>query len=366
MKFKVGIAGMNRGKRFLNEFKRHKNIEIVAVMDVNEKVLRKFKNENEDAVKYYFTDYEDLLDSDIDIVVIASPMQFHAKQSIMALERDIHVLCEVTAAMTLKECKTLLKASKRSKATYMMAENYCYIPENICINNMVKEGLFGDIYYAEGEYIHNAQHLHHDKKGNPTWRKKYQVGRPGVTYGTHSLGPVQQWFGERIVSINCVGSGPSRYKGYKYDDTTTMLCKTESGALINIRLDMMSLRPHNMRFYSLQGTKGCYEAPKSKKDDHKIWLKGYSKGTQNWMPLSAFYSTFLAKECTNLPMTLNDSNHWGSDYLMINDYLHAIAENKVPKMDIYQSLELTIPCILSEKSITTGGKRIEVPDVRKW
>ena len=33
---------------------------------------------------------------------------------------------------------------------YMMAENYCYIPENQIIENMVRQGLFGEVYFGEG------------------------------------------------------------------------------------------------------------------------------------------------------------------------------------------------------------------------
>ena len=37
-----------------------------------------------------------MLDSGlIDVVFIATPMEFHAAQTIQALRRDIHVLCEV-------------------------------------------------------------------------------------------------------------------------------------------------------------------------------------------------------------------------------------------------------------------------------
>lgn|GEM_PF-4335041 len=38
-----------------------------------------------------------------------------------------------------------------------------------------------------------------------------------------------------------------------------MLASTEQDALIRIRVDMLSNRPHAMRNYSLQGTKDCCE-----------------------------------------------------------------------------------------------------------
>src|SRR5699024_8425795 len=176
MKLKVGITGGKRGKRFYDEFSKSKHVEVVSVMDTDHEILEEFKKER--PVDHVVTEYKSLLDSGIDIVAIASPMQFHAEQAIQALDRDIHVLSEVTAAVTLEESRELLKAVNRSNAKYMLAENYCYIPENICIYNMVRAGLFGDIYYGEGEYLHNVHDLHYDRDGNETWRKKMQVGRP--------------------------------------------------------------------------------------------------------------------------------------------------------------------------------------------
>jgi predicted dehydrogenase len=45
--------------------------------------------------------------SKIDAVVIGTPMHLHASQSIEALKRNIHVLSEVTAGVSIDECKAL-------------------------------------------------------------------------------------------------------------------------------------------------------------------------------------------------------------------------------------------------------------------
>src|SRR5690625_4430427 len=135
MTLKVGIAGGKRGKKFYDEFIKSNQIEVTSIMDPDEDILKKFQETAK--VKHVVKDYDELLNTGIDIVVIASPMQFHAEQAIKALDQDIHVLSEVTAAVTLEESRKLLEAAKRSKAKYMLAENYCFIPENICITNMV-------------------------------------------------------------------------------------------------------------------------------------------------------------------------------------------------------------------------------------
>ena len=125
-----------------------------------------------------FVDYSAMLDSGmIDAVLIGSPMQFHAQQTIAALEKGLHVLCEVTAAVTMDECRAVVLAARRSSAQYMMAENYCYAGFTRYISDLVKRGLFGELHYAEAEYMIHA------KVRSTEWRRQWMVGRRGITYG---------------------------------------------------------------------------------------------------------------------------------------------------------------------------------------
>ncbi|GAB2537812.1 Gfo/Idh/MocA family protein [Gracilibacillus alcaliphilus] len=361
---RIGIAGLNRGRHFYEDFTKVDGADVIAVMDPNQEVLQAFCSKYK-AVKA-LTDYQDLLDSDIDAVVIASPIQLHVEQAVAALERNIHVLSEVTAATKLYDCMILLEAARKSKAQYMMAENYCYIRENIAVRNMVKAGLFGELYYAEGEYLHNVVDLYSTAAGEPTWRLEEIASKRGAIYGTHSLGPIINWFDSRVISVNCLGSGSHTVPAYKNDDSTIMLCRTESGGLINIRLDTISNRPHNMGYYTLQGTKGCYEAPRVPGGEHRVWLKDYAASSEEWLPLANFYKAFLPKELIDFPEAAKTSHHWGADYFMVKDFVRCIREGRPVPIDIYRSLEFTLPGIMSQASIAHGGVPVTVPDVHKW
>ena len=48
----------------------------------------------------------------------------------------ITILSEVTAAVSIDECWQLLDAVKASGRTYMLAENYCYMQENVLVREM--------------------------------------------------------------------------------------------------------------------------------------------------------------------------------------------------------------------------------------
>ena len=105
----IGAAG--RGNSFVRSLEANPATALTALCDVREAEVR--TRSEELGVSHVYTDAEALFDSGaIDAVVIGTPMQFHAPQAIMALERGIHVLSEVTAAVSLDECRDLVRAAR--------------------------------------------------------------------------------------------------------------------------------------------------------------------------------------------------------------------------------------------------------------
>ena len=368
---KVGIAGAcARGGSFRAGCEAV-GLDIRAVCDINRQGLA-------DAAKALgagetYTDYQTMLEqSDIDAVIIGTPMQLHVPQSIAALQRGIHVLCEVTAGVSVEECKELVLACEKSEAVYMMAENYTYMRQNVLVRELVRQELFGEIYYAEGEYIHELKKMNEDTK----WRRKWQTGIPGVTYCTHSLGPILQWMpGDRVVKVSCADTA-YRYKDPREDEyantTPVMLCKTAKGALIKIRVDMISDRPHSMTNYSLQGSDGCYESSRGGPTERdKIWLRGLSEDVR-WHDAAALAEIddlakkYLPEIWRNPPEAAKKAGHGGGDYFEILDFVKAIRGEAPTPIGIHEAMDMTLPGLISQQSVEQNGRWIDVPDSRTW
>ncbi len=358
--FRLGIVG-RRGTSSILAAQALPDLEVVALCDIDEATLHSAAEKHGIAQRY--TRYEEMLDADIDAVLVATPMPLHVPQSIAALRAGKHVLSEVTAAVTFEESWELLEAVHASGKTYMMAENYCYIRSNVLVRELVRKGLFGQVYFGEGEYIHELKALNEQTP----WRRVWQTGRNGNTYPTHSLGPLMQWMNDRVVSVSCMGSGhhyeDARGARYENEDTTLTLCKLESGGLVKLRLDMLSNRPHNMAYYSLQGTKGCYEAPRSPGDQHKIWLEGSGSDPNRWQLLSD-YEEFLPELWKNPPPEAQKAGHGGGDFWVIHDFVAALSGRKPPAIDVVTALEWTAAGLASEISISRGGSPVDLPDFR--
>jgi predicted dehydrogenase len=341
-------------------------VHILAICDTNEEALQA-AGKSLGPVKLYSDYHEMLEDADMDAVIISTPMHLHASMAISALKKHIHVLSEVTAGVSIEECRKLVKACKESKGIYMMAENYVYMKPNVLIRELVAKGLFGQVYYAEGEYLHAIKPLY----DTTPWRRRWQAGINGITYGTHSLGPILQWMpGDRISQVACVGSGhhyiDSGGRAYEQEDTCVMLAKTEKGSLIKIRVDIISDRPHAATNYSLQGTGGCYESARSQNEKGKIWLADLCKDPNEWMDLEDLEDAYLPRQWKYPSEAMKKAGHGGGDYFVFTDFINSIINGATPPIGIHQAMDMTLPGLASQESIKSGGIWLDVPDSRTW
>jgi len=362
---RVGFVGANRSSGFLEAFHQHPATKVAAVCDIN-------REKAQEAAKPYdaqvFTDFEAMLDAKmVDAVVVATPMHYHAPQSIRALERGVHVLSEVPATVSMEESLQLTHAARKSKAVYMMAENYTYMRPNVLLGEMVQAGLFGEVYFAEGEYLHELKELNEITK----WRRKWQTGINGCTYGTHSLGPVLQWLQtQHVVSVSCAGTGHHYHdpcgNEYENEDTILMLCRLSGGGLVKIRVDMLSDRPHAMTNYALQGTGGAYESARAEGEPNRVWVKGVSKDSGRWERLEDYEKKYLPEFWKHPPEEALKAGHGGGDYFEVVDFVNAVRDEADCPIGIDRAMDMTVPGLVSQESIRQAGVWLSVPDSRGW
>lgn len=360
---RLGIVGCNRGRSFLSVLEAA-GFKAVSAVDPDPASLNRLSDTAGIPQGARFARFEEMLAHGVDAVILGSPMPFHAPQAIMALDHGVHVLSEVTAAISFDQCLRLRNAARKSKAAYMMAENYTYRKQCQIVKAMARAGLFGDLYYAEGQYIHDVRHMVEIPSGGFTWRKAWQMDRRGNTYPTHSIGPVLQWMDDRIVSLCARGSGSHADPHYTGDDSAVMLCETTRGRLVQVRTDIRSRRPHVMDYYQLQGTLGCYESPRGFGDEHKVYVVGrHGKSEVVWHSLWEFEEEFLPEDWQVHREAAAKAGHGGGDYLQVLDFARA-CDGKPPAIDVITALDWTLTGLVSELSVEQGGIPLPVPDPR--
>lgn len=384
---KLAVVGGNRGKAFNSTLGFLANIvELSAICDVDDSTVQEWQNNFPEIQGY--TSFEEMLNkSDVDAVFLATPIDLHYTQTKQALQAGKHVLCEVYAANTLEEMEDLVRTVEDTGLVYMMAENYVYMRQNMMVLNMVNKGAFGDITYAEGGYVHDCRPIRVDASGNVTWRGDQMRRQRGNLYPTHSLGPVAKWLGltERDNMKSCATfvsrhasmdnyitqrfgeSHEALRKGFwAYGDSVITVIECESEALIVLRFDGDSMRPHNMVHYQLQGTKASYLSGRHDDEDPLVWVDGVSMvntdGTaEKW---DSFY-----KHAYNFEHPLwieNMANarklgHGGGDFFVLREFVNAIQAGTRPFIDIYDAAAWSSIVPVSMESVKKGGIPIPIP-----
>ena len=145
-KIKAGVIGMeDMGSLYSRMIKTLRDVELVGIMDIKEDQTAKLAKEL--STKSY-TDIEKFLDLEKpEVLVISCPHEFHAKYTIMALERNINVHLEKPVADSLENCQKILEASKRSKSKVNIGYILRILPQYSYIRDKVKSGNFGDIIH---------------------------------------------------------------------------------------------------------------------------------------------------------------------------------------------------------------------------
>ena len=386
---KLGVVGGRRGIVARAALGTHDGrVQITAVCDLSEDVLAGWQEEHPAITS--FTRYDEFLDkADVDAIFLATPAPLHAPQAIQALQAGKHVLSEVPSVQTLQEGWDLIGAVEASGLTYMMAENYCYMRPNMMVKHMVEEGVFGQITHAEGAYIHDCCQLAFDADGSLTWRADMSRTWNGNRYPTHSLGPVSQWLrinepdGDRLVSTASWASPPlskARYaqrnlgadhpgaqaEFWTNGDSVTTVIQTAKGAVIVLRYDVVSSRPHNMTHYVLQGTTASYLSGRYRGEDPLVWIEGLSGAEEDgtateWDSLWKHTERYEHPRWREWGQEAARWGHGGGDYFVMEDLVNAVLDSTPPPIDVYDAVTWSAIIPLSVESVAKGGVPVSVP-----
>jgi len=174
-----------------------------------------------------------------------------------------------------------------------------------------------------------------------------------------------QWIKERIVSLSCIGTGRWSDPEHDIEDTILVNCKTASGKLIRLRGDLLSRRPFSLN-WALQGTRGVYEGGRGPGAKHWVWIEGYCRDSEEWLPLEAFEGEFLPELWRDPPPQAADPGPGGSTYFTALDFVNAVLGVSCPTIGIHEAMDMTLPGLISQQSIRRDGEWVPVPDSREW
>lgn len=144
MAVKLAIIGTGiMGQNAINVWKRHPEVEIVAVCDRDEKVLQTVCKEHN--IKQWFTDHKKLLDqANIDAVHINTPDWAHRDPVIDSLSAGKHVLVEKPMTTDVAEADEIVTMVKKTGLKCQVSFNHRWLSVYHKVFSDIKKGSIGE------------------------------------------------------------------------------------------------------------------------------------------------------------------------------------------------------------------------------
>lgn len=392
----IGLGGRSRSN--LGHFLSVEGVKVVGLADPGadsiQAALEKFKEKGIPLPDVYPEGPEDyrrlLARDDLDLVVIGTRWEDHARHAVAAMVAGKHAAIEVPAAVTLKECWDLVKTAEKTGRHCMMLENCCYGREELLCLNLCRLGILGELLHGEAAYIHE---LRGQMKNTDSpllmgiWRTMHYVKRNGNLYPTHGVGPIAQYMGinrgdrfTRLASMSSPARGRALYakanfppdhrwnqvKRWHCGDMNTSILQTELGRTVLVQWDETTPRPYS-RLNLIQGTRGTWAGYPD-----RLVIEGETPDTHHWMegealkPFMEKYEHPLFKRVGEL--AVKHGGHGGMDFLMVFRLIECLRNGEPLDQDVYDAAAWSAIGPLSEKSIQKRGSAVPFPDFTrgKW
>ncbi len=151
MSIKVGIIGFG----YMGHFHMRKvrsfpeDAAITAVFDIKPEALEEAKGEGFKA----FDNLEDFLAEPLDLVVVSTPNNFHAKYSIACMKAGKNVLCEKPVTMSADELKEVIAVSDETGKIFTVHQNRRFVVDYLEVVKAVRSGEIGKITTIESKVL---------------------------------------------------------------------------------------------------------------------------------------------------------------------------------------------------------------------
>ena len=369
---KTCIIGLGyRGKRLLTLLSSIDDFDIVSVFDpcVDEDISMKYKSFSNGK-----DDYRNMiLQCSPDLVIIASPWEYHVEQAMFAVLNGCHVALEVKGGLYIDEYKPLLEAAIEKGRNIYPLENTVFMREHMSMLNLINSGVLGKIVAVKGGYRHDLRKILLNEDGeigrNPgtegIWRGRFYLKDNADIYPTHGLAPICLFSGigrtdkiTELVSFASASHGIPEYinrcggnTGQKITmgDVIVTQMLNEKGTLVTLTHDTTLPRPRSLDI-EVQGSKGLWRG-----EFRKIYIENVSP-YETWEDDAVYIDRFEheAWEKWGKDAVIIDEHHKGMDYIMLKYLAEDMKGKEIYPINISDLALWTSVTPLSKKSIAEG------------
>lgn len=256
---RVGFIGLGgNGMSHLASHQQCPLSEVVAVCDYSpDKTAAAGERYR---VPHRYHDYSILERDDIDAISIHTPDHLHAEPFVRALDAGKHVFVEKPMGNSLQDLDRMTEAARRHPNLKTMVGHILRFNRVFAeVKRLVEEGVLGELFYMECDYIHNLKGQGDPSRFNPdigmNWYLEEEI--PMVGGGGHPFDLLKWYADEPVVEV----TGYSNRKAFPAminDDCQVCLFRFESGTIAKVAATYGCIAPYaylnNLTVYGTKGT----------------------------------------------------------------------------------------------------------------
>src|SRR5688572_22577186 len=220
----LGLIGCgNRGMYVSGIFAKNEFVKVTAVCDIYDDKLSAATGKYSGAKTYKA--YQDLLASNVDAVLIATPAYLHPEHFEAAVKARKHILLEKPAGVDAAGCRRVIEAGKKADPTKRISDDFQqrYGKDYRKVHEVVKSGELGAIKMVRAAWIGGGPaiksgHGASDEKVRNWFFYRELSGDILIEQDCHNIDVVNWFLGKHPVRVTGYGSRQMRMYGDIYDN----------------------------------------------------------------------------------------------------------------------------------------------------
>jgi len=242
----IGSGGIARRRTIPEGIVPASHAELAVVYDISQEAnIEVAKEFNATAAQ----SIEELLNSDIDAVYIASPANAHFSQVEACAKAKKHVLCEKPLGMTIGEAEKMINMCEEEGVVLGTGFMMRFLSQHQAAKKLIQEGKLGQPVYGRAQ----LSCWYPPMEG--AWRQDPETGGGGslIDMGSHCIDLLEMCFG-KLKSVSCFIN--NNIHSYSSEDSAVVSLLFESGAMGTV--DTYFCIPDNSskNILELYGSKG--------------------------------------------------------------------------------------------------------------
>lgn len=337
----VGVVGCGYwGPNLVRNLAENRLCRQVSICDLDAAKLERLTTRYPAA--RVFTRFEEMIaQSDLDAVMIATPLSTHYPLARRALLKGKHVFVEKPFAGSSEQALELITLAEGAKLTIAVGHTFVYSPPVAKIKEILDRRELGKVFYISSTRVNLGLH---QKDISVIW-----------DLAPHDLSMIMHWLDEVPSEVLATGKD---FVQRGIPDVAFVFLRFASGAIAHVQVSWLS--PSKLRRTTIVGSAKMLVYDDT---EHLEQVKIFDKGV-NFKDPDTFGEYQLSYRTGDIVSPKVET--YEPLQSEVNDFLTSILQGRRPQVDGEDGLKVVRILEAAERSLSNSGHVEVIQDVRSW